>query len=941
MFKRIYVILLMVATLSFSSQNANKATLAYDSFLTGGLGGNLLDLPAFDRYAHGPSTIYYNGTFHQFYCSNSLTSDSHFNFKDVDNIYNSLDYIRYRTSKDGTNWSAPRVVMAVNENHDGNGACDPSVVYGDDGYWYMLYDGVEEGSVEKGVVVYMARSHFIQGPYFKYTEDGWENEISSSSKTKIMLEEDKDYMDNDVRRYNKLLEDAGLPSGVLPLVGQQTIVKMPEGGDFYVWYRTTLNNVKLIQTKDLKNLKNDSRAKDAKVCLQKTEESCYVFSELPLALHSLEYVLVNGERNTTFYDKGLRTVSIGDVRYNASVNRWEMWCAHGYNDVNIRIMKFVSENGLSWQIEDADVVGPYSFIHNIGVSGDAFGRIWDDKYLISFSGYKISDDADVSLHATAKELKDKGCDLGKMTADRPLVCESPMWQQLVGGKWSSEVMEIPALGIKFPHNVESEDIDYFTGDYDGDGITDLGAVNREDNKWYIYSIRNGYIIDGDELFPAEYAGLDYEVISGDYNGDGKTDVGVVDKANGTWFIYSSKNGEPGIGSSKDPDWIPWGWQLNGMGADHKILVGDYNGDGVADRAIYNPPYWYIISSLATESTVADGFFTVYGGVQSFIPWGWSWQGLDDSFAAISGDFDGDGITDRAVYGKNDGKWYSLSSRKGEDILVWRWNSSITDGVEGDPYSQRWRWNESKEIWGFNPFEFSEKQELFAGDYDGDGVDDLVQVIASEGKWSVYRSLDGETESVTWKNLKNTEKPVVLVGDFDGDGKADRAFVDKKTHVFCVKSSRTGEDGVHYVHEYVSKDLVTGYFTAENFDEESPKNTSNPEAALDPESTPEPKPAPDSETIAVTKTPALNDSDDEQKTLAIPVVAEAPSMDVSVVGQTISVSNVENGSKVFVFNMLGKKVFSAIVNGGSVSFELPSRGKFVVRAGAQSRSVMVK
>ena len=67
-------------------------------------------------------------------------------------------------------------------------ACDPAVVYGDDGYWYMLYgsnnkkNGYQYDSLMSmkdpyPLVIYLARARFVQGPYFKYTDKGWEDEI--------------------------------------------------------------------------------------------------------------------------------------------------------------------------------------------------------------------------------------------------------------------------------------------------------------------------------------------------------------------------------------------------------------------------------------------------------------------------------------------------------------------------------------------------------------------------------------------------------------------------------------------------------------------------------------------------------------------------------------------------------------------------------------------
>ena len=63
--------------------------------------------------------------------------------------------------------------------------------------------------------------------------------------------------------------------------------------------------------------------------------------------------------------------------------------------------------------------------------------------------------------------------------------------------------------------------------------------------------------------------------------------------------------------------------------------------------------------------------------------------------------------------------------------------------------------------------------------------------------------------------------------------------------------------------------------------------------------------------------------------------------VSVVNRDVSVVNVQNGDKVAVFNMLGKKVYSSVSNGNPVNFVLPSYGKYVVRAGNASKTIVAK
>ena len=146
MFKRLF--LLVIVLLSFAT--ADKPMFAYDPHPIKGLErySTYWKKQYALKYAHSPSTVYYDHKFHQFYCSTGDATDNFFNPKGKLGLERSFDHIRYRTSKDGSNWSAPRIVLTVNERsgteldggkYDDLCACDPAVIYGDDGYWYMLY----------------------------------------------------------------------------------------------------------------------------------------------------------------------------------------------------------------------------------------------------------------------------------------------------------------------------------------------------------------------------------------------------------------------------------------------------------------------------------------------------------------------------------------------------------------------------------------------------------------------------------------------------------------------------------------------------------------------------------------------------------------------------------------------------------------------------------
>ncbi len=162
------------------------------------------------------------------------------------------------------------------------------------------------------------------------------------------------------------------------------------------------------------------------------------------------------------------------------------------------------------------------------------------------------------------------------------------------------------------------------GDYDGDGKADL-AVYR-DGYWSIYSLANGIILNNAGI----WGGAGSTPVPGDYDGDGKTDLAVYH--NGYWSIYSLANGiilyEAGV----------WG------GAGWTPVSGDFDGDGKSDLAVYNNGYWSIYS-------LANGIIFYEAGV---------WGGA--GWPPVPGDYDGDGKADLAVY--NNGYWSIYSRANG-------------------------------------------------------------------------------------------------------------------------------------------------------------------------------------------------------------------------------------------------------------------------------------
>ena len=264
----------------------------------------------------------------------------------------------------------------------------------------------------------------------------------------------------------------------------------------------------------------------------------------------------------------------------------------------------------------------------------------------------------------------------------------------------------------------------------------------------------------------------------DFDGDGKTDIAVwrqisfgQPSANAFFFILNS--------SDSTVDTVDFG-QIG----DNPTVVGDYDGDGMADPAVYR------CESLAPlGGPVGQCTFYYAGSAGSgitFVPWGFNAQ-------PYPGDFDGDGSFDFCAYQTAPGTMTATGAPNGQYVLL----RSSDGGVEYINYG----------LIG---------DTLVPGDYDGDGQTDFMNLRLDGSPPPPYRQngFVGGSGQVQWYLLERDGggtgagfipwgfvglpgyQEQLAHGDYDGDGSTDigiyrNSLVDPNDSFFYILRSSDG------------------------------------------------------------------------------------------------------------------------------------------------------
>lgn len=282
-----------------------------------------------------------------------------------------------------------------------------------------------------------------------------------------------------------------------------------------------------------------------------------------------------------------------------------------------------------------------------------------------------------------------------------------------------------ALGFHLALSAPHQALNYMGGSSAG-----LAFVNTTTGDWGIMSPT----ATGESWRSVGPSSTQYDPIaSGDFNGDGITDIAFRKADSGAWGFMSAN---PSGGET----WHDVGPSSTAYSA---IAVGDLDHDGAADILFRN---------VATGDM---GFMSVNPSG------GQTWHAVGPSSTAYEavgeGDFNKDGTPDVAFYNPTTSAWGFMSVNSGGGEA---WHDL---GVL-HPWS----------MFSSPPFAY---QPLGLGDFNGDGVMDLALRNPSTGGWGFVKFDGSSLNFVAWQYAGVTSPAYVPigVGDFNGDGRTDIAL----------------------------------------------------------------------------------------------------------------------------------------------------------------------
>lgn len=302
------------------------------------------------------------------------------------------------------------------------------------------------------------------------------------------------------------------------------------------------------------------------------------------------------------------------------------------------------------------------------------------------------------------------------------------------------------------------------GDFNGDSLTDLGLHNSTTGKWEICLSDKGVFRNAVEWLTGFGNSTQWMPLSGDFNGDARSDVAAYNFTTGQLQVALSN----GSGFSSSGTWLTvpsatyqkqecqsyevcsgflWWEECEDRQECYDVPVypwqpftGNFNADKYSDFGIYNKETGEIKVALGTGS----GF----GALNS-----WSLASSANSdYVVLGGDFNGDSLGDICFFKKSTGEFKIAFSNSKAFVDEASWISG-----------------------------YAINQDASVSDFNNDGLADIGYWDKSGSKW-YYAISTGERfvdKGIWLDNFGTSSDESATTGDFNGDGITDSACFDKE------------------------------------------------------------------------------------------------------------------------------------------------------------------
>jgi hypothetical protein len=230
-------------------------------------------------------------------------------------------------------------------------------------------------------------------------------------------------------------------------------------------------------------------------------------------------------------------------------------------------------------------------------------------------------------------------------------------------------------------------------------------------------------------------------VPGDFDGDGLADPAVYRPSTGTWFALRSSAGY------SYGDYLVEPWGVPGV----VPMPGDYDGDDKTELAIYNPA-GYFGSAPAGNWNIrysSNGF-----NIETATWYPFPYLNYTAQSVPLLGDFNGDRRSDFVTWRPDTAEW-------SVQLTDWRIPSRLPNEFPGGEYNGHYQWGLPGDV-------------PLTADFDRDGLADLAVWRPSNGVWYVRQSSVDYSRATPLVFQWGLPGDIPIAGDFDGDGRADFA-----------------------------------------------------------------------------------------------------------------------------------------------------------------------